>query len=158
MTLQHGGSICLLCVAASWHKRSQILQKHSLALRLVCLSWLHIWGSNSTCCVCQRPGISHLTLQKHYLALRLSLLPVACLCCRWQFTGRSGFPPAPSQLSGYGVKDRLSSRWQEVHQVGFEHDVFPECVCQQRVVHALQSYLPQGGGVQTVVGMAVCQE
>lgn len=37
---------------------------------------------------------------------------------RWQYTGRAGFPPAPSQLSGYGVKDRLSSRWQEVHQVG----------------------------------------
>jgi hypothetical protein len=58
----------------------------------------------------------------------LCMLCHAYLCIRWQYTGRAGFPPAPSQLSGYGVKDRLSSRWQEVQQVGCQHAVYPR-VC-----------------------------
>lgn len=33
----------------------------------------------------------------------------------WQVAGREALPPAPPSLAAYNVKDRLVSRWREVH-------------------------------------------
>lgn len=36
----------------------------------------------------------------------------------WQVAGRTQLPNAPDELLAYGVKERLRTRWQEVHEVG----------------------------------------
>jgi hypothetical protein len=35
----------------------------------------------------------------------------------WEVSGRQGLPPAPTRLAAAGVKDRVRSRWLELHQV-----------------------------------------
>jgi hypothetical protein len=52
------------------------------------------------------------------LSARCCSCHLVCVYCRWQYSSREGFPPAPAQLSAYGAKERLASRWQEVHKVG----------------------------------------
>jgi hypothetical protein len=35
----------------------------------------------------------------------------------WEVSGRRGLPPAPARLAAAGVKDRVRSRWLELHRV-----------------------------------------
>jgi len=35
--------------------------------------------------------------------------------CHWQAAQREGLPPAPATLDAYSIKDRLQTRWRDVH-------------------------------------------
>ena len=42
---------------------------------------------------------------------------------RWQLSGRPALPAAPPTLAALGVKERLQTRWAEVHEEEEEGDI-----------------------------------